>query len=150
WCSVPVTSPMLLLHPSPCYECRSPCRLRPATHPGWQAVPKKPGTSCVGAEKRAGAEAAGGETECAGAWSAWEEREGRELMRVLVIGGTGLISTGIVKALLARGHDVSVFNRGQRKSRLPEGVTYLQGNRRDYPAFEAAMQDVACDAVIDM
>jgi nucleoside-diphosphate-sugar epimerase len=71
-------------------------------------------------------------------------------MRVLVIGGTGLISTGIVKALLARGHEVSVFNRGQRASRLPEGVTYLQGDRKDYPAFEAAMQQVEVDAVIDM
>jgi nucleoside-diphosphate-sugar epimerase len=71
-------------------------------------------------------------------------------MRVLVIGGTGLISTGIVKALLARGHEVSVFNRGQRESRLPEGVTYLQGDRKDYPAFEAAMQKVDADAVIDM
>jgi nucleoside-diphosphate-sugar epimerase len=71
-------------------------------------------------------------------------------MRVLVIGGTGLISTGIVKALLARGHEVSVFNRGQRPSRLPEGVTYLHGDRKDYPAFEAAMQQVEVDAVIDM
>jgi nucleoside-diphosphate-sugar epimerase len=71
-------------------------------------------------------------------------------MRVLVIGGTGLISTGIVKALLARNHEVTVFNRGQHKSRLPDGVTYLQGDRKDYPAFEAAMQNLECDAVIDM
>lgn len=71
-------------------------------------------------------------------------------MRVLVIGGTGLISTGIVKALLARGDEVAVFNRGQRKSRLPTGVTYLHGDRKNYPAFERAMQDVECDAVIDM
>lgn len=83
-------------------------------------------------------------------WGPPGEEEGRETMRVLVIGGTGLISTGIVKALLARGHDVSVFNRGQRKSRLPDGVTYLQGNRKDYPAFEAAMQGMEFDAVIDM
>jgi nucleoside-diphosphate-sugar epimerase len=71
-------------------------------------------------------------------------------MRVLVIGGTGLISTGIVKALLARGHEVTVFNRAKRKSRLPEGVTYLQGDRKDYPAFESAMREIECDAVIDM
>jgi nucleoside-diphosphate-sugar epimerase len=71
-------------------------------------------------------------------------------MRVLVIGGTGLISTGIVKALQARGHEVAVFNRGQRKSRLPDGVAYLQGDRKEYPAFEAAMQGIDVDAVIDM
>src|SRR5262249_47820538 len=98
---------------------------------------------------RAGAEAVSGEYEGAGGRPAWVW-DGRGAMRVLVIGGTGLISTGIVKALLARGHAVTVFNRGKRKSRLPDGVTYLQGDRKDYPAFEAAMQDVECDAVIDM
>ncbi|MGH2347092.1 MAG: NAD-dependent epimerase/dehydratase family protein [Chloroflexota bacterium] len=71
-------------------------------------------------------------------------------MRVCVVGGTGNISTGIVKALLAFGHDVSVFNRGQRDSRLPEGVRYLHGDRQDRPAFEAAMQRERFDAAIDM
>ena len=32
-------------------------------------------------------------------------------MRVLIVGGTGLISTGIVKHLLSRGADVTLFNR---------------------------------------
>jgi nucleoside-diphosphate-sugar epimerase len=71
-------------------------------------------------------------------------------MRVCVVGGTGNISTGIVKALLAFGHDVSVFNRGQRDSRLPLGVRYLHGDRQDRPAFEAAMQEERFDAAIDM
>ncbi len=35
-------------------------------------------------------------------------------MRVIVVGGTGNISTGIVKALLRFGHSVTVFNRGRR------------------------------------
>ena len=43
-------------------------------------------------------------------------------MRVLVIGGTGLISVGIVKHLLARKADVTVFNRGRRPSTLPAQV----------------------------
>jgi uncharacterized protein YbjT (DUF2867 family) len=34
-------------------------------------------------------------------------------MRALVIGGTGLISRGIVKHLLARGVEVRAFNRGK-------------------------------------
>src|SRR5439155_6559868 len=93
-----------------------------------------------GTEGQAGVERAGGENKGAGARPAWAWAR-RGAMRVLVIGGTGLISTGIVKALLARGHEVTVFNRGKRKSRLPDGVTYLQGDRKDYPALEAAMQD---------
>ncbi len=71
-------------------------------------------------------------------------------MRVCVVGGTGNISTGIVKALLAFGHEVSVFTRGQRESRLPDGVRYLHGDRKDRPAFEAAMQAERFDAAIDM
>lgn len=71
-------------------------------------------------------------------------------MRVCVVGGTGNISTGIVKALLAAGHQVTVFTRGQRESRLPTGAQYLHGDRKDRPAFEAAMQGQRFDVAIDM
>lgn len=71
-------------------------------------------------------------------------------MRVCVVGGTGNISTGIVKALLEWGHEVSVVTRGVRESRLPAGVRYLTGDRQDRPAFEAAMQAERFDAAIDM
>ena len=33
-------------------------------------------------------------------------------MRVLIIGGTGLISTALTRALIARGDDVTLYNRG--------------------------------------
>lgn len=71
-------------------------------------------------------------------------------MRVVVVGGTGNISTGIVKALLEVGHEVTVFTRGQRESRLPEGVRYLKGDRKDRAAFESLMQIEKFDAAIDM
>ena len=34
-------------------------------------------------------------------------------MRVLIIGGTGLISTAITRTLIARGDAVVLYNRGQ-------------------------------------
>ena len=71
-------------------------------------------------------------------------------MRVVVVGGTGNISTGIVKALLEFEHEVVVFTRSQRKSDLPSGVDYMTGDRKDRAAFEAAMQAAAFDAAIDM
>jgi nucleoside-diphosphate-sugar epimerase len=43
-------------------------------------------------------------------------------MRVLVVGGTGNISTGVVKALVQFGHEVTVYNRGKRRGLLPSGV----------------------------
>src|SRR5262245_3534665 len=70
-------------------------------------------------------------------------------MRVLLIGGTGLISTGIVKHLLARGAEVTVFNRAQRASTLPPQVKHLVGDRDD-KGFETFFADKPFDVVIDM
>lgn len=72
-------------------------------------------------------------------------------MNVLLIGGTGLISTGIVKALLARGATVTVFNRGRTDDRLGPAVRRLQGDRNDFAAFGRAMAAAGpWDVVIDM
>lgn len=72
-------------------------------------------------------------------------------MNVLLIGGTGLISTGIVKALLTRGATVTVFNRGRTEDRLGPAVRRLQGDRNDFAAFEQAMAAAGpWDVVIDM
>lgn len=70
-------------------------------------------------------------------------------MRVCVVGGTGNISTSIVKLLLEVGHEVTVFNRGVSPG-LPEGVRHLQGDRKDRAAFEALMQAERFDGAIDM
>ncbi len=72
-------------------------------------------------------------------------------MRVLIIGGTGLISTAITRFLSARGADVLIYNRGQREAEIPETVTRIMGDRRDYAAFEAQMDALTpLDCVIDM
>jgi nucleoside-diphosphate-sugar epimerase len=68
-------------------------------------------------------------------------------MRVLIIGGTGLISTGIVKHLLLRGAEISVFNRGQRESTISPKVKQLHGDRSDVNALKTAG---TFDVVIDM
>lgn len=71
-------------------------------------------------------------------------------MRVIAVGGTGNISTGIVKALLDLEHEVTIFTRSQRKSELLDGVDYVTGDRKDRSSFEAAMQSEVFDAAIDM
>ena len=70
-------------------------------------------------------------------------------MRIVIVGGTGNISTSIVKLLLDQGHDVTVFNRGKRAS-VPAGVRVITGDRADRPAFEATMEREAFDVAIDM
>ena len=71
-------------------------------------------------------------------------------MRIVVVGGTGIISSSIVEALAQSGHEVAVFNRGQRSGTLPQGVRYLRGDRSDRTAFEATMQAGRFDVAIDM
>lgn len=70
-------------------------------------------------------------------------------MRVLIIGGTGLISTGIVKSLLARGADITLFNRGKHAP-APAGVKTLQGDRNDPASLNLTLSDKDYDVVIDM
>jgi nucleoside-diphosphate-sugar epimerase len=71
-------------------------------------------------------------------------------MQVLIIGGTGLISRGIVKHLLARGAAVTVFNRAQREDALPGDVKRLTGDRNQFADFERQFAATRFDVVIDM
>ncbi len=72
-------------------------------------------------------------------------------MKILIIGGTGLISTAITKQLIARGDDVTLYNRGKSEARIPDGAKFLQGDRKEYAAFEKQMQEAGSyDCVMDM
>jgi nucleoside-diphosphate-sugar epimerase len=72
-------------------------------------------------------------------------------MRILIIGGTGLISTTITHLLAERGDDVVLYNRGQSEYPTPPGVNTLQGDRTHYAAFEAQMAEAGIfDCVMDM
>lgn len=72
-------------------------------------------------------------------------------MRILIIGGTGLISTATTHLLAERGEEVILYNRGRSNSEAPASVQIITGDRRDYPRFEAQMADLGrFDCVMDM
>ncbi len=73
-------------------------------------------------------------------------------MRVLIIGGTGLISTAISREFLQRGQvDLTLVNRGQSAVRFPAGATIITSDRNQFAAFEAQMRALGqFDCVIDM
>lgn len=73
-------------------------------------------------------------------------------MHVLLVGGTGLISTGITRQLVESGHDVTTVTRGERDADVPDGIREVHVDRTDYEAFEREMRELepAPDAVIDM
>ncbi len=71
-------------------------------------------------------------------------------MRVLFIGGTGLISSACTELAIARGIDMCLLNRG-RTSRvpLPEGVEVITADIHDRQAAEAALAGQQFDVVVD-
>lgn len=70
-------------------------------------------------------------------------------MKVLLIGGTGLISTGIVKHLRARGAELTLCNRALRSAPLP-GERTLVCDRNVPGQLEACLASERFDVVIDM
>jgi 2'-hydroxyisoflavone reductase len=57
-------------------------------------------------------------------------------LRILILGGTGFIGPYQVAYAIARGHKITVFNRGQREADLPATVEHLVGDR-DVGALDA-------------
>jgi len=69
-------------------------------------------------------------------------------MRILIVGGTSFVGRAIAWAALNAGNDVTVINRGQTPSDLPESVTRLIGDRKgDMSALEGLTFDVTVDAI---
>jgi nucleoside-diphosphate-sugar epimerase len=71
-------------------------------------------------------------------------------MKALIIGGTGLISRGIVKHLLARGAEVTQFNRSKRENPFGDRVETVVGDRNEAGALAGIVEGRVFDVVIDM
>ena len=74
-------------------------------------------------------------------------------MRVLFIGGTGIISTASTRLAAERGIDLTLLNRGRRVVEaavdIPAGVTTLRVDIDDEAAAARALGDASFDAVVD-
>lgn len=67
-------------------------------------------------------------------------------LRILVLGGTNFIGPHQVEYALARGHEVTLFNRGRTNPHLFPGVEKLVGDRTgDLSALEGRSWDVVVD-----
>jgi 2'-hydroxyisoflavone reductase len=70
-------------------------------------------------------------------------------MDILILGGTGYIGPYQVREAVARGHRVTVFNRGVHQADLPPSVTYLRGDRSIEKLDLEALRGKKWDAAID-
>lgn len=70
-------------------------------------------------------------------------------MKVLFIGGTGIISTACTALLAERGVDLTLVTRGTRNVSLPPGVKSLILNIEDESAAATFLQRASFDAVVN-
>jgi nucleoside-diphosphate-sugar epimerase len=72
-------------------------------------------------------------------------------MKILIIGGTGNISTPITKALLTRGHDLTLFNHDPQPPGWLKNVRVVTGDRTNRAEFERKLSALDWfDCVLDM
>jgi nucleoside-diphosphate-sugar epimerase len=70
-------------------------------------------------------------------------------MRVLFIGGTGVISSACTRRAAERGVELYVLNRGQSWRPIPDEVTRLMGDIRDPASAREAIGKLEFDAVVN-
>ncbi len=70
-------------------------------------------------------------------------------MRILFVGGTGVISSACSRLAVNRGIDLVLFNRGQTARPIPEGARVLHGDIRDRAAVERVLGDATFDVVVN-
>jgi nucleoside-diphosphate-sugar epimerase len=70
-------------------------------------------------------------------------------MKVLFIGGTGVISSACSQLAVERGFELYLLNRGNSVRTPPESARMLKGNIRDKDSVLSALGNLNFDAVVD-
>ncbi len=66
-------------------------------------------------------------------------------MKIMILGGTVFVGRHLVEAAQARGHEVTLFNRGRQNADLFPDVEKLRGDRDGLDALSGRSWDVAVD-----
>ena len=69
-------------------------------------------------------------------------------MRILIMGGTRFIGVYLTKILVEQGHEVVLFNRGNKPAPV-EGVQQITGDRKDAAQLKEKLSGETFDAVFD-
>ena len=69
-------------------------------------------------------------------------------MRILIMGGTRFIGVRLTEILVAQGHEVVLFNRGNCAVSV-EGVQQIHGDRTDPTQLKEKLQKESFDAIFD-
>lgn len=69
-------------------------------------------------------------------------------MRILIMGGTRFIGVSLTKLLVQQGHEVVLFNRGNKPAPVA-GVTQIHGDRTDASQLKEKLAGQKFDAIFD-
>ncbi|MFE1748519.1 NAD-dependent epimerase/dehydratase family protein [Coleofasciculus sp. H7-2] len=69
-------------------------------------------------------------------------------MRILIMGGTRFIGVYLTKILAEQGHEVVLFNRGNKPAPV-EGIKQIQGDRTDASQLKEKLSPEKFDAIFD-
>ncbi len=70
-------------------------------------------------------------------------------MKILIIGGTGTISTAISKRLAESGHELYLLNRGSCNDTLPGGINFISADINNEQEAASKLDGMNFDAVCD-
>ena len=70
-------------------------------------------------------------------------------MNILLIGGTGVLSSAVTIEAIRQGFDVTMINRGNRMNRVPQCVELIKADKNNQPFIESQLLGRKFDAVID-
>jgi nucleoside-diphosphate-sugar epimerase len=71
-------------------------------------------------------------------------------VNVLMIGGTGFISGCVSHQLLAAGHKLAIFHRGETNSAVTQHASEILGDRNQLRSYRETFGELSPDVVIDM
>ncbi len=70
-------------------------------------------------------------------------------MKVLIIGGTGILSTAVVDECVARGYEVTMVNRGRRVEFINKGAKLIKCDFKNKSEVESCLKGMHFDTAID-
>jgi nucleoside-diphosphate-sugar epimerase len=71
-------------------------------------------------------------------------------MNILILGGTGFMGPHVIRNLVAEGHLVTAFARGNLQPELPADVRRVTGDYKKLSDYRDQFQALAPEVVLDM
>lgn len=70
-------------------------------------------------------------------------------IKLLLIGGTGVLSSAVVNEALSKQIDVTIVNRGRKKNVIPDNIHFIRVDYRDRELMRSKLAGLHFDTVID-